>query len=143
MAKKPRMGEDPLSRFKDTTPRPDRPVEIGNSRETQKINEPSRKSPQKLKQPEAGKAKKRKISLNLEWLENLQAEFEDLKKQNQSLLEKVAGIQAAEAQLREKEAEINQLKRKLASFEEKIHSMETLLVSWKPLWWEWWRWCRL
>ncbi len=129
MAKKPRMGEDPLSGLKHTTTPVDQSEAPGTPPAPQKVRKPPRKSPQKPKKPSAGEANKRKISLSLEKLESLQAELDNLKKQNLSLMETVARMQVAEAQLREKEAEILHLKQQVANFEEKIQSMETQLVE--------------
>jgi hypothetical protein len=139
MEKKPRMGEDPLSRFKNTTTPTDQPEAPGNPPPSQKVRKPSPKSPQKPKKPSAGGRNKKEIALSLKKLESLKAELEDLKQQNLSLRETVTRMQVAEGQ-EEKEAEPINLTQKFAYFEEKIQSMEAQLARWRPAWWEWWRW---
>jgi len=127
MDKKPRMGEDPLSRLKDITTPADQLKAQETLPATQKVRKPSRESPQKLKEPSAREGNERRIPLSLEKLESMQAELDDLKKQNLALMENVARMQAVEAQLREKEIEILNLKLKVPVWKKKTS-------SWNPDW---------
>jgi len=129
MDKKPRMGEDPLSRLKDITTPADQLEAPETLPATQKVRKPSSESPQKLKEPLAREGNKRRIPLSLKKLESMQAELDDLKKQNLALMETVARMQIVETQLREKEIEILNLKQEVACFEEKIQFMEPRLVG--------------
>jgi FtsZ-binding cell division protein ZapB len=127
MAKKSRMGGDPLSEQKDRARIAGQLEEALITSEAKETGEPAPQPGRRARAIRAEAGKPKTVTLEAAQYEGVLAELQDLKEQNQALAAERDQLQTAAARLQEKEAELTFLKQRFAYFEDKIRILEAHL----------------